>query len=1176
MTRILVVDDKQQNRLYLQALLAAHGHDVALAHNGEEALTQARAQPPDLVISDLLMPVMDGYSLLREWKADPALRRIPFIVYTATYTEPEDERLAYSFGADAFILKPTEPDEFMRRVRAVLAGTVANAGPGGADASLQVAYNHMLVRKLEEKTLQLEHTNRTLVQDISQRNNAETMLRLLHSAVLQSGESILIADATPDPPGPTVVFVNPAFTRMSGFEAHEVLGRTLRLPQTPATDPDTLERLRRALRSGEPFEGELSNCRKDGSIYPQEWRVAPIRDAYGAVVHFLAIQRDISERRRSEDALRAAAAEQQHLAEALAVERARLLAAQRVARIGSWETDLDTLRVIWSDESHRIHGTDPATFEPTHQAFLALVHPDDRVAVDAAFQRSIARNESGVIEHRLLLADGTVREVEERWEIQAGPDGRARRAVGTCQDIGERKLAQSQMRESRDRLALATQSAGIGIWDSDLVTGVTVWDATMDALYGTAPGAFDGRYEPWLRSLHPQDRPRIEAEVAQALAGDAGFHTEFRVLWPNGEVRHLEAHADVRRGPDGRPCRIVGVNWDITERKRSELRIRYLSRVYAMLSGVNTLIVRARDRQILYAQACSIAVSAGEFDLAFLSLVHAPGTPAVTVAHAAGPAWAERDDALLASVQAQHAHVIARVLETRAAVVIESGRDDGAGSMEFPPGCASLASLPLVDAADVVGVLTLYSRESEFFHAEEMQLLGELAGDIAFAMDHMRKREQLDYLAYYDELTGLANRTLFIERLGQHLRHADATGGKVALFVFDIERFKNINDSLGRAAGDALLRQIAEWLGRFGEDVSLFARVGPDRFAGVLPVVRPGGDLRRLLDRALSALAAVPFRINNAVLRVAAKAGAGVWPDDGDSADTLFKNAEAALKKAKAGGYRYLFFTPSMNDKVAVRLLLENRLRQALANGEFVLHYQPKIRLGPGAGLAGAEALIRWNDPLSGLVAPGQFIPVLEETGLIHEVGRWAMRQALDDYLRWRNAGLPVQPIAVNVSPLQLRDRGFVAQIEELLGGDRVLAAGLELEITESMLMEDIHHGIASLTAIRDIGVAVAIDDFGTGFSSLSYLARLPLNAIKIDRSFITDMTASPGGLALVSSMISLAHSLDLGVVAEGVETEEQARLLRLLRCNLMQGFLVSPPLPADEFERGFLASPET
>ncbi len=434
------------------------------------------------------------------------------------------------------------------------------------------------------------------------------------------------------------------------------------------------------------------------------------------------------------------------------------------------------------------------------------------------------------------------------------------------------------------------------------------------------------------------------------------------------------------------------------------------------------------------------------------------------------------------------------------------------------------------------------------------------------------QQEKLDYLAYYDAVTGLANRSLFLERLAQRMQLATDSGSKVAVGLIDLERFKNINDSLGQSAGDSLLRQVAEWLTQNVGNANLLARVGADHFAILLPEIRQDGDVTRLLDKKREAFSGHSFFLDGTAFRIAFKGGLSIFPDDSANADTLFKNAEAALKKAKATGDPYLFYTPDMTEATAGRLSLENRLRQALDKEEFVLHYQPKISLLSGK-LTGAEALIRWNDPSTGLVPPGDFIPVLEETGLIHEVGRWALRHAIKDYLRWRDRGLTGLRIAVNVSPLQLRHRDFVHEIRQTIGINAHAATGLELEITESVIMEDVKHGIATLQAIRAMGVTIAIDDFGTGFSSLSYLAKLPVDTLKIDRSFVTDMTTGPAGLALISTIITLAHSLKLKVVAEGVETSEQSRLLLANGCDEMQGYLFSKPVPGHVFEAKFLAA---
>jgi len=299
------------------------------------------------------------------------------------------------------------------------------------------------------------------------------------------------------------------------------------------------------------------------------------------------------------------------------------------------------------------------------------------------------------------------------------------------------------------------------------------------------------------------------------------------------------------------------------------------------------------------------------------------------------------------------------------------------------------------------------------------------------------------------------------------------------------------------------------------------------------------------------------------VYRIAAKAGVALFPDDAADADALFRNAEAALKKAKASGDRYLMYTQSMTETMRGKLTLENQLRQALEQGEFVLHYQPKVNLETRR-IVGVEALIRWQSPELGLVPPASFIPLMEETGLILETGAWALERAVADHLRWHELGLQAPRVAVNVSPIQLRQRDFVATLRRAVAPG-AKPPGVDLEITESIIMTNIEGNIEKVKAARDLGLSIAIDDFGTGYSSLGYLAKLPVQALKIDHSFIVSMASDPDAMTLISTIISLAHSLRLVVIAEGVETEEQARMLRLLRCQQMQGFLFSKPLPLEE-----------
>ena len=430
---------------------------------------------------------------------------------------------------------------------------------------------------------------------------------------------------------------------------------------------------------------------------------------------------------------------------------------------------------------------------------------------------------------------------------------------------------------------------------------------------------------------------------------------------------------------------------------------------------------------------------------------------------------------------------------------------------------------------------------------------------------------KISYLGKFDPVTGLANQSLFQERLQQRLIAAMLERQKAAVIVLEIERFDAVVHAFGRKGGDELLEGVAERMVRAGAGEAIrFALVGLARFAIVVADVGNPEQIGRYLEQKLALTFRPPFVVQGSEMRLSVKIGIALFPADGADAETLFRNAESALKRSKRTGEKYLFFAQEMTERVAERLSLESRLRDAVDNEDFVLHYQPKFTLATKK-VVGAEALIRWNSQGHGLVAPNVFIPILEETGLINDVGRWVLRTALADYARWRAAGLPAVRIAVNVSPTELKSQGFVAQIEALLKDDASLAEGLELEITESVIMDDVERNIAVLQAIRDLGVTIAIDDFGTGYSSLSYLAKLPVDTLKIDRSFISGMTTTPGGQSLVAAIITLAHSLSLRVVAEGVETGEQSRLLQMLECDEVQGYLFGRPEPGGEFRPKYL-----
>ena len=467
--------------------------------------------------------------------------------------------------------------------------------------------------------------------------------------------------------------------------------------------------------------------------------------------------------------------------------------------------------------------------------------------------------------------------------------------------------------------------------------------------------------------------------------------------------------------------------------------------------------------------------------------------------------------------------------------------------------------LPFIVASGTIGeekaAETIRLGADDYLLKDRMARLPAAVGN---AVGTARERAAREYLSHYDQLTGFPNRVLFHERLRLQLEDAARKAERVSLRIIDVEHFKSVNDSLGRQAGDALLVDLARRMQNGTLPTSWFARLEADHFATVTPDVSAGEQVARHTEQQMAEVFGMPFEVGGTKLRLAARAGIALFPDDATDPEALLCNAEAALKKAKAGGERYLFYTQEMTARIAEQLALENRLRQALEKEEFVLHYQPKVDIA-GRTMVGMEALIRWQSRELGLVPPLQFIPLLEETGLILEVGAWALARAARDRRSWVEAGLMPPRVAVNVSAIQLRRRDFVQTLERAIAGG-ASPPGIDLEITESLIMEDIHASIEKLNAVRRLGVGVAIDDFGTGYSSLFYLARLPVEALKIDRSFAT-MADDPATMTLVETMISLAHSLRLKVVAEGVESEAQAKILRRLGCDELQGYLFSRPL---------------
>jgi diguanylate cyclase (GGDEF)-like protein len=486
----------------------------------------------------------------------------------------------------------------------------------------------------------------------------------------------------------------------------------------------------------------------------------------------------------------------------------------------------------------------------------------------------------------------------------------------------------------------------------------------------------------------------------------------------------------------------------------------------------------------------------------------------------------------------------------------------------------SVACLPLTVDGTTIGAFMFGAPESTTVSEEELLLLHEVAANLSFALQYLEKQDAVRYLSYFDPLTGLAKRSLLCERLSRMLAGDEEEARAATVVVFDIEHMSAINDSFGRHVGDMLLQRIADRLKRHVEETELLAHLGGGTFVMLVRGAAAAGGSQSVQDL-LETLFSRPFAIEGTEIPATFKAGIATYPDNGNDANALVQNAEAALKAAKSSGEKSLTHRREMSSALAERRALEHRLRLALERNEFELHYQPKLRFSDGR-ITGVEALLRWQDPDRGLIAPGLFLPTLESTGLIAPVGDWALTQAARDARRWRELRLAPLRVAVNAAAMQLRRRDFASKVLDAAAGLPAEEGwGLDIEVVEGALLEDSAWCVRSLRLLRSAGVHVAIDDFGTGYSSLSRLSQLPVDTLKIDRYFTSRIPEDKGSCTLVTTIIGLARAFNMTSVAEGVETPDQLGFLRHAGCNESQGYLHSKPLPATQLDALLGADPQ-
>lgn len=1087
--KILIAEDSRTQAEQLSFLLEEHGFQVTVAANGKLALAAAQAQNPALLISDVMMPEMDGYELCKAIKSDEKLQDIPVILVT-TLSDSQDVIRGLECGADNFIRKPYDERYLLSRINYLLMNLdIRKQNKMQLGVQINLGGKEYFINSERQQILDL------LISTYEQAVDLNTELKL-REAELENSNQILNGLYN------IAAGLNDATTEREVAEA--ALERSVELP---------------GVESG-------WICMRDGE---SGFKIIATRNLPPALSVPGALDGDCKYCKQ--------------LLSDQSDSACNIVQCERIAKLkGKGDTG-----------GLGCHATVPLWLAGRTVGLMNLVGPNEGLFDEAELKiLQGVGNQVAVALERVRLHENLECLVEERTAAMTA-------------EIAERKRIQ----EEQARL-------------------VAIIEATPDMVATASP---DGRMRYMNRGglqmlgfenmddLSRQQIKDLHPEWANKLVLNEGIpHAIKHGNW-SGETAFLRRDGSEfpalqeiisHKKPDGSLEYISTVGRDITQRKEFEVRIKRLNQLYTVLSNINTTIVRVREEAELFREACRIAVEHGRFIFGWIGKLDADSQQVTPVAQAGS------DDGYLAQINlTARADVpgccvlTAQALtEAKPAICNDIASDERMAECSkaaLSRGYRSAVVLPLMLEDKPVGVFVLYAAEPDVFDDEEMRLLIEIVGDISFAIDNIKKEEKLNYLAYYDAITGLPNRPLFYERLNQHIYDAK-NGKKMAVLVIDLERFRVINETFGRYLGDALLKMVAERLVSVGMEVSYLARISADCFVKIMPEIKEAADVVHFLKNKITAALSEPFELEGKELRLSARVGIAIFPDDGKDADTLFRNAEAALKKTKLSGEKYSFYTPELNARVAEKLTLENKLRQALEQEQLVLHYQPKINLNSNQ-IEGLEALMRWNDPETGLVPPGKFIPILEETGMIVEAGEWALVKAMADYRDLQNNNLSPPRIAVNVSQVQLQRDDFVSTIERVLSDAGGVPGGLEIEITESLIMQNVEANIQKLNAIREMGVEVTIDDFGTGYSSLSYIAKLPISALKIDRAFIINMTNNSDDLSIVSAIISLAHSLDLRVVAEGVETEEQAKLLRLLKCDEIQGFLFSPGVPIAQIE---------
>ncbi|MDD5275545.1 MAG: EAL domain-containing protein [Methylovulum sp.] len=786
---------------------------------------------------------------------------------------------------------------------------------------------------------------------------------------------------------------------------------------------------------------------------------------------------------------------------------------QRIARIGSWRIDLRSNKIIWSDETYRLHQITPDSFDHTFEAFLKLIHPEDRQIVQIQIKRWGEGKDASALEFRILLPDGSVRVLEAQGELRYGAssDKQAVSIEGTIQDITERKQTETTLREGEERYHLLFDANPVPMWVYDLDT------LAFLAVNSAAIRHYGYTLEAFLSMTLTDLWPAADVSGLQAGMLTIDFFNHTVVLKHRRKDASL-IWVEISRHPlnfEGRAAEIM-LAYDVTSRIAAEQQLRLNAQVFES-SREGILITDANNKIV-----------------------------------AVNPAYCEMSGYKAEEIMGNNPNFISTKRHDE--LFYKAMWSD------------------ILNSGYWRGEVTNCRKNGDIF-PQRLSISvvrdqnGQIVHHIAIMSDLTEQKatdELIQFLSNFDPLTKLPNRTLLRDRTELAISGSLRADGGLALIYIDLDRFNIINDSLGSDNGDHLLKELSVRLASQLRPDDTLCRQGGDEFILLLPDADLEGTAH--VAKKVLEIVAQPFIIANQRVSLTASVGIALFPQDGANFEQLTQAADAALFRAKQNGRNnFQFFTRQLHEQVSLKLQIESELRLALEQGQLLLYYQPQVD-AKTLKIIGAEALIRWLHPQKGMVPPGQFIPIAEESGLIIEIGDWVLQTAIRQLTAWQSAGLAIVPVAVNLSVTQFRHDALYDKVAQLLCESKLDPAMLELEITEGIAMENSMRMIGLLNKLRSLGISLSIDDFGTGYSSLSYLKRFKIDKLKVDQSFVDALGNSPGDEAIVTAIISLAKSLGFKTIAEGVETQTQLDFLLERQCDEIQGYYFCKPVPADAF----------